>query len=352
MPVKVFTTAIPTFSRVVLLHAYGDNPIIEIVERLTPKPRPGQILVQIAAAPINPSDLLFTQGHYGLNKSLPIVPGLEGSGLVVAAGKGFLSGRLLGHRVACSGLGHGDGTWGEYVVLDADSCMAVSPDVSDEQAASMFVNPWTAIALTEIAQKGRHQAIVLTAGASQLARMMLRLCKPKGIPILHIVHNSAQVNLLKSLGAQEIINSSELYFRRRLAIECNRLQATIAFDAVAGDMTGILAQVLPPSSQVVVYGSLASQSCQVKVNSLLFGKTTIKGFWLNHWLSRKNLLQQLLLGKKTQRLLNSTVQTEVRERLPLEEIDQALKLSATNATSGKVLLMPGVKNHDRYRAKI
>lgn len=342
MSAKVFTTTIPTFSRVVLLHACGDSPIIEIVERLTPKPKPGQILVQMAAAPINPSDLLFLQGLYGLNKTLPIVPGLEGSGLVVAAGKGFLSKRLLGHRVACSGLGNGDGTWGEYVVLDADSCIPVSIDVSDEQAASMFVNPWTAIALTEIARKGRHKAIVLTAGVSQLARMMLRLCKPQGIPILHIVRNSTQVKLLESLGAKEIINSSEPYFWRQLAIDCDRLKATIAFDAVAGNMTGILAQAMPPSSRVVVYGSLASQFCQVKVNNLLFEKTTIEGFWLNHWLSKKNLLQQLFLGKRTQRLLSSTVKTEVRERLPLEKIDQALKLSATNATGGKVLLIPGV----------
>jgi NADPH:quinone reductase-like Zn-dependent oxidoreductase len=332
---------IPCTSRVVVLDEYGENPIIKVVERPTPKPGPGQVLVQMAAAPINPSDLLFLQGLYGLDKSLPIVPGLEGSGLVVSAGKGFLSERILGQRVACSGLGNGDGTWGEYVVMDADSCITVSPSVSDEQAASMFVNPWTAIALTEIARKGRHQAIVLTAGASQLARMMLRLCQPKGIPILHIVRNFAQVQLLESLGAKEVINSNEPHFCQQLAIDCDRLQATIAFDAVAGDMTGILAQAMPQNSQVVVYGSLASQSCQVKVNNLLFGKTTIEGFWLNHWLSKKNLLQQLFLGKRTQRLLSSTVKTEVRERLPLEEIAQALKLSASNATDGKVLLVPG-----------
>ena len=343
MPAKVLTTTIPTHSRVVLLHAHGDSPILEIVDRITPKPKPGQILVKMAAAPINPSDVLFIRGLYGLNKPLPIVPGLEGSGLVVAAGTGFLGQRLVGQRVACSGLGRGDGTWGEYVVLDADGCIAVSADVSDEQAASMFVNPWTAIALSEIARKGRHRAIVLTAGASQLARMMLRIAQPLGMPIIHIVRNAAQVQLLNSLGATAVIDSSKPDFERRLAADCDRLQATIAFDAVAGDMTGILARAMPQRSQIVVYGALASQSCRVKVNNLIFGDTTITGFWLSHWLSKKNIFQQLFLGKKTQKLLNSTVKTEVRERLPLSEIHAALKLSTTNATGGKILLVPGAK---------
>ena len=343
MPAKVLTTTIPTHSRVVLLHAHGDSPILEIVDRITPKPKPGQILVKMAAAPINPSDVLFIQGLYGLNRPLPIIPGLEGSGLVVAAGTGFLAHSLVGRRVACSGLGRGEGTWGEYVVLDADGCIPVSADVSDEQAASMFVNPWTAIALSEIARKGRHRAIVLTAGASQLARMMLRIAQPLGMPIIHIVRNAAQVQLLNSLGATAVIDSSEPDFEQRLAADCARLKATIAFDAVAGDMTGILARAMPQRSRIVVYGSLASQSCRVKVNNLLFGGTTLEGFWLNHWLSKKNIFQQLFLGKKTQKLLNSTVRTEVRERLPLQEIHAALRLSTTNATGGKILLVPGAK---------
>jgi NADPH:quinone reductase len=343
MSAKVLSSTIPSFSKVVLLHAHGNTPILEIVDRITPKPKPGQILVKMAAAPINPSDVLFIQGLYGLNKPLPIVPGLEGSGLVVAAGKGFLAKQLIGRRVACSGLGSGDGTWGEYVVLDATGCIAVSADVSDEQAASMFVNPWTAIALSEVARKGRHPAIVLTAGASQLARMMLRLSQPKGAPIIHIVRNAAQVQLLKSLGAKEVIDSSSPDFQGRLAADCDRLKATIAFDAVAGDMTGILARAMPQRSRIVVYGSLASQSCRVKVNNLLFGETTLEGFWLNHWLAEKNLLQQLFLGKRTEKLLSSVIKTEVRERLPLAEIRQALKLSITNATGGKILLVPGWK---------
>ncbi len=334
-------TTIPTTSQAVLLHEYGESPVLEVVERPTPQPGPGQVLVQMAAAPINPSDLLFLQGIYGVHKSLPIVPGIEGSGTVVAAGKGFLSERLLGRRVACSGLTNGDGTWGEYVVLDADGSIAVSDDVSDEQAASMFVNPWTAIALTEIAQKGRHQAIVLTAGVSQLSRMILRLAKEKGIATLHIVRNAEQAEVLQSLGAEDVINSSEENFGQRLAADCDRLNATIAFDAVAGEMTGMLAEAMPQSSRVVVYGSLASQSCRVTVNNLLFGETTIEGFWLNHWLNKKNILQQLFLGKKTQRLLSTTVKTEVRDRLPLRSIQEALRLAATNATGGKILLVPG-----------
>ena len=135
-----------------MLHHYGATPNLEVVERPTPQPQQGQVLVRITAAPINPSDQAFLRGAYGIRKPLPIVPGIEGTGTVVAAGPGILTQRLLGRRVACSGLSTGDGTWAEYALLEANRCISVTPGIADEQAACLFVNPWTAIALTQIAR--------------------------------------------------------------------------------------------------------------------------------------------------------------------------------------------------------
>jgi NADPH:quinone reductase-like Zn-dependent oxidoreductase len=331
---------IPETSQAVLLRAYGDQPALEVVERSTPRPGTGQVLVRIAAAPINPSDLGFVRGTYGIHKSLPVVPGIEGSGTVVAAGKGFLARRLLGRRVACSGLSSGDGTWAEYALLDANRCVPLNQNISDEQAACLFVNPWTAIALTQIARKGRHSAIVLTAGASQLSRMMLRLAQQRGITTVHLVRTAEQVQVLKRLGAKFVVNSSEPNFATQLAECCDRIKATIAFDAVAGEMTQQLVQAMPSSSRVIVYGGLSEQSCQVPVGDLLFKSATIEGFWLTHWLAGKNLLQLLSLGKQAQRFLSRDFKTEIRDRLPLHQISRALELAASGTTAGKILLVP------------
>lgn len=294
----------------------------------------------MAAAPINPSDIAFLQGSYGIHKTPPLVPGIEGTGTVVAAGKGFIARRLQGRRVACSGLTSGDGTWAQYVAVEATRCLPISARIADEQAACMFVNPWTAIALIEIARRGRYPAIVLTAGASQLSRMILRLARKRGIVTLHVVRSSEQVQVLAALGAEYVLNSNEPSFAARLKEECKRRGAKIAFDAVGGDLTGLLARVMPAGSRVIVYGGLANKPSLVGVGDLIFKGTDIEGFWLSRWLSAKNLFQLLRLGRQVQRLLDSDLKTEIRERLPLSEIRRALELATTNTTGGKILLLP------------
>src|ERR1035438_6188222 len=75
--------------RAVQLRAYDGNPeSVAVVELPVPRPGPGQVLIRVAASPINPSDLMFIRGLYGFKKPLPAVPGFEGSGTVVEAGSG------------------------------------------------------------------------------------------------------------------------------------------------------------------------------------------------------------------------------------------------------------------------
>src|SRR4051812_14523408 len=108
------TSALPETMRALCLTAYDGRPeSLQMTEMPVPKPAAGQVLVRVAAAPINPSDLMFVRGLYGVKKPLPAVPGFEGSGTVVAAGS--LAGRLLvGRRVGCVPNPATDGTWAEY----------------------------------------------------------------------------------------------------------------------------------------------------------------------------------------------------------------------------------------------
>ncbi len=78
--------------RVLQPHSYGGEPeSLRIVEKSVPRPGSGQVVIRMAAALINPSDLMFVRGLYGFKKKLPVVPGFEGSVTVVAAGSGLLA---------------------------------------------------------------------------------------------------------------------------------------------------------------------------------------------------------------------------------------------------------------------
>src|SRR6185295_8263508 len=140
---------IPEKMRAVVLSEYREDVAdaiggLKVLERPVPRPRRGQVLVKIAAGPCNPSDLLLLQGKYGTLKTLPTVPGWEGAGTVVASGGGLLGRWLMGKRVACAVRSDRDGTWAEYVVVNADNCIALKAELPIEQAASLIINPLTA----------------------------------------------------------------------------------------------------------------------------------------------------------------------------------------------------------------
>jgi NADPH:quinone reductase-like Zn-dependent oxidoreductase len=129
--------------KAIILNEYGDPPTIECNDIQLPKPAQDEVLVKIAIAPINPSDLIFIGGKNPSARPLPSAPGFEGSGTVVESGGGDLADQLLNQNVACRAMPDRGGTWAEYVVTKADRCIPLLPHVSLEQGAMLLVNPMT-----------------------------------------------------------------------------------------------------------------------------------------------------------------------------------------------------------------
>lgn len=315
---------------------------LAMVEKALPQPGPEEVLVRIAASPINPSDLMFIKGQYGITKSLPTVPGFEASGTVVASGGGLWGRSLLGRRVTCAAQGDFDGTWAEYAVLPARSCLPLASHVSDEQGAMVLVNPLTAWALIDIAQRQGHKAIVHTAGAGALGRMLLRVGQRMGLPIIHIVRRPEQADYLRQLGAEHVLDSSREVFAAELEFTCRQLGATLAFDAVAGDMLLTLMQAMPKDARILVYGALSEQAGQVDPRRLIFGGQRVEGFWLTQWVQQTSLAKVGLAVAAIQRLIDTDFRSDIHARVPLTNFKEALELYTSEMSAGKVLLMPGL----------
>jgi NADPH:quinone reductase-like Zn-dependent oxidoreductase len=327
----------------VQLRAYDGKPEnISVSEVPVPRPGPGQVLVHVAASPINPSDLMFIRGLYGFKKALPAIPGFEGSGTVVDAGAGMLPHWLKGRRVACAATDPSvtGGMWAEYVAVRARLCVPVRKQVDTEQAATMLVNPFTAWGLMDEARRGGHRAVVQTAAASALGRMVIRLGRRFSIPIINIVRRVEQVDLLHKEGAAHVLNSSETRFDTALREVCHKLGATIGFEAVAGEMSLRVLRAQPPRSRLLVYGALALQPCQIDPATLIFEEKRVEGFLVSVWLRRRNRLSQLRVANRIQDLLAEDLKTEIRARFPLKEVARALQEYESNMTGGKVLLAP------------
>jgi NADPH2:quinone reductase len=331
---------IPDTMRAVELRDYeGVADALAVVERPMPRPGAGQVLVRIAASPINPSDLSFLRGAYGIRKKLPVVPGFEASGEVVASGGGVWANHIVGRRVACAAPADGDGTWAEYMLTDASHCIPLMKSTDTEHAATMIVNPFTAWALLRIAEESGGRAVVQTAAASALGQMVIRLAASRGVEVVNVVRRREQVELLKAAGAREVLDSNEEGFDERLAEACKRVRATVAFDAVAGTLTGRVLHAMPSGSECIVYGGLSMEGCLLDPRSLIFERKRVRGFWLSDWMRTTGALKMFSASRSVQKVLKDELRTMIRARLPLEQAAEGVRLYEREMTGGKILLL-------------
>lgn len=313
---------------------------LKIVDKPIPQPGAGQVLVKMEAAPCNPSDLLFLQGRYGVRKALPTTPGWEGAGTVVECGSGVLAWFLKGKRVACGGQSKGDGTWAEYYVADAKSCVPLVKDISFDQGATLIINPLTAVGMVDLAEKEGRKAMIQTAACSQVGRMVQTLARVRRIPLINIVRSLEQMNDLAS--ERWVLNSSDADFREKLAALSKQLNATIAFDAVGGEMSGILFDAMPAKSKVVVYGALAGATCRdISPLGLIFQEKQLEGFWLAQFLRDSGFLKIYQSTQLIQSLMKQgEFQTKIRETVSFNGWKSALLHYQQQMTAGKVILRP------------
>jgi NADPH2:quinone reductase len=336
-----FPEPLPESMKAVRLHAYDGRPeSIRVEDARVERPGPEQVTIRVAAAPINPSDVMFVRGLYGLTKPIPAIPGFEGAGTIVSVGPGLYGRWLLGKRVACGTQPEGGGTWAEYVTTSTRLCMPLPKRLSDEQGAMAMANPVTAIALLQEAKDRGHKAAVHGAAAGALGRILLRIASKAGYPIIHIVRREEQVRLLKELGAEVVLNATSPDYIEELKEVSHRLGATIAFDPIGGKFTGQLVEALPRGSQILVYGALSAEDARVDPKKFIFDGKQIEGFWFSEWAEKKGTLQTISCVRKAMKGTGVEWTTEVAERVPLDDVSDALLRYEKQMTRGKVLIVP------------
>ena len=301
---------IPDTMTVAVLNSYSGADALSIEQRPVPTPGRNEVLVKVAFAPINPSDLATLTGYYGFKNPTPIVPGGEGSGEVIAAGPGVMANYFLGKNVACAGWGTGGGVWSEYVVKSVKGgVLPLNNLLSLEQGAMSIINPLTASAFIDISKKGGHKAILLTAAASSLGQKVNRLGRNEGIQIVNVVRRDAQVDLLKAQGAN-----------------------------MAGPLTNQLLKAMPPNRKVTVFSALSRQAVQTSPDLLIFENKRIDNFWLGPWMSKQNFMKIMLLWKRTQKQIPNHLKSDIRKICPIQEVKEAIRDYRSQMTGGKILL--------------
>ena len=308
-----------------------------LVRRETPRPGKNEVLIKMAAAPINPSDLVLLYNHSGSDRVYPCQAGREGAGIVVAAGTGILPRWLLGKRVAAAGSS--DGAWGEYVIAKATACIPIRKDIPLEQASMLTVNPLTAFAMVRYARKHGHSAVINTAAGGPFGKMIRKHSAHFGIKSINLVRREEQAQQLLNQGEKFVLNTSAADFTHRLSTVSRQLNATLAFDAVGGILTGQILASMPPKSTILIYGNLSLTDPTISSFQVLTDDKKIEGFFLGNWTKAVGIPRLLWSLYAVQKHFHSDFTTEVGKRYRMSEIQAAIVHAQHNASEGKTLLI-------------
>ena len=354
---------------------------LSLVKVPVPEPGPDEVLVKVEASPINPSDLGLLVGPADmsqatstgsgedivvrasvpsaalpflaarLDQSMPV--GNEGAGTVVKTGSSEAAHALKGKTVSMVG----GAMYAQYRLKKVSDCQPLPDGTTAAEGASWFVNPLTALGMTETMKREGHKALVHTAAASNLGQMLNRICLKDGIGLVNIVRNEAQAKLLRGIGAKHVLDSTSPNFMEELTQALVETGATIAFDAIGG---GTLAsQILTcmemslnknakqfsrygstTHKQVYIYGGLNTGPIELTRN---YGQAWGVGGWLlTPFLQKIGRAGQTPLRERVVAELKTTFASRYTKVVSLPEALQLSNIAVygKRATGEKYLINP------------
>lgn len=359
------------------------NGELEISLHNVPTPEPGvdEVVVRVEATPINPSDIGLLVGAADMTtatasgtKDAPVVTakvpeaamkamagrldqsmpvGNEGAGRVIKTGSSEAARALMGKTVSMIG----GAMYAQYRCLKVSECMPLPSGTTAAEGASWFVNPLTALGMTETMRREGHKALVHTAAASNLGQMLNKICLKDGIALVNIVRSREQVELLRKIGAKYVVDSSLPGFMDDLTQALVETGATLAFDAIgggrlAGQILTCMEAAINKSAkvysrygsnvhkQIYVYGSLDPRPIEL---NRAFGMAWGVGGWLLFPFLMK--IGPAEGQKLRERVVNELKTTFASHYTKVVSLQEALDLSnvatyAKRATREKFLINP------------
>jgi NADPH:quinone reductase-like Zn-dependent oxidoreductase len=307
--------------------------VLQLREVAMPEPKVHEVLIQITARNINPSDLMFIRGMYGIVPKLPSSAGFEASGIVIKSDE---AGKIsVGTRVMFTAIG----TWKTHIAVPAAMVIPVPDAMPDEIACQAFVNPITAYAMIQKSGLKAGEWLLITAGASAFGKFAIQMAKAAGIKVAATVRHEDQKAHLLNLGADLVINS-ETEKLQKLISEHTGEGVSVVFDAVGGLLGAKALASLKQGGKMMVFGLLSLENIPLNSGLMIFKDLKIEGFWLSSWMeslsdSEKFKAIQVVFGF----LIQHSEKVDVAASFPLERFKEAIEAYEKPGRNGKILLV-------------
>ena len=329
-----------TLKKAVQFARTGNPPdVVEIVDLETPPVGPGEALIDIEAAAINPAHLLTLEGGYGIQPDLPAVPGAEGIGKIVEIGDGVTNVKP-GDRVMVPPY---TGTWRQQAVVDADNIMvSFPPDGDPIQMAMIMANPPTAwLLLKTVVDLKPGDWVIQNAANSAVGQYLMQLAHIYGYKTVNVMRRDSLDDLVaRSNGDVCIVDGSDLVARVSAATDGADIK--LAIDAVAGEATQRLAECLAENAAIANYGLLSGQPCQLSPNDIIFRNISLVGVWLTMWLRGRDSTPEqraAVYDELRGYIIEGRMRAEIEATYPLAQIKDAVA-HAMRQRAGKIVILP------------
>ena len=312
------------------------NPadVLRVESRPWPTPGPGEAVVEMRAAPINPADLNQIEGKYPVRSELPATPGFEGAGVVVDPGTNVTT-VAIGDLVI---LPHNVGTWRDAVVVKAEDLVVVPAGIEPVDAAMLKINPMTAwLLLREYVDLKKGDWLIQNAANSAAGRAVVQIARELGYKTVNVVRRAELIDELRTEGGDVVLVEGE-NLRADVKDVTGGAPIRLGLNAVGGESALRLANCLAPGSTLVTFGAMSLQPLKIPNGLLIFKDLRFRGIWINKWYDNATKEQRMEAFRPLFEMAKrGLLKTKVERAYPLSEAKVAVAHAAQGKRSGKII---------------
>jgi NADPH:quinone reductase-like Zn-dependent oxidoreductase len=316
-----------------VFHRFGPPAEVLGLEPVNSAPLvPCGVRLKLLAAPVNPADLNYIEGTYGVKPELPAVPGIEGCGEVLESRDPRFA---PGDRAIF--LKRAD-TWAEETTVPGDILFKLPPGLDPLQAAMLKVNPATAWQLlTGFRSLEQGAWVALNAANSGVGRCVIQLARTLGLRTVAFVRRPELIDELKALGADHVALDGDDGLREAKEI-VGSPGVAVACNAVGGESALRLMNLLAGGGVHVTYGAMARRPLTVPNGLLIFKNLELRGLWITRWIDDAPAAEVAdVYTRLAAHALAGELVQPVDAVFPLEAFPAALVRAAEAGRHGKVL---------------
>jgi len=319
--------------KAIVVHEFGGPEVLKLEEIPTPLPGPGQVLVRIHAAGVNPADTYARTGNYVRKPTPPYTPGTDGAGIIEAVGEGVTKTKPGDRVYVANGV---TGTYAEYALVPESRVHRLPPQVSFAQGAGIFVPYGTAYHALHHHAHARASETVLIHGASGgVGIAAVQMARAIGLTVFGTAGTERGLDLVKREGADEVFDHTKTGYQEAILKSTNGRGVDLILEMLANVNLGHDLKLIAPGGRIVVIGSRGGVT--ILPRDLMTRRGTIHAFilWGITEAEDAEIHAGLIVGME-----NGTLRPIIGKELPLAEAARSHKEVMEPGAFGKIVLIP------------